>query len=117
MRNLWLHKRYDNFFFLPFSYCFWIRDPGSWMGKNQDPGLTSRIRNTGFVTYMTLPLKNYVHVGSKSYKQKNLEINVVVILKVTDENNNRTRSRIHIRIRKSEVQIRGYGSVPNVMDP
>jgi hypothetical protein len=23
-----------------------IRDPGSGMGKNQDPGLTSRIRNT-----------------------------------------------------------------------
>jgi hypothetical protein len=28
-----------NFFFTPlFSTCFWIRDPGSGMGKNQDPG-------------------------------------------------------------------------------
>jgi hypothetical protein len=26
-------------FFTPlFSTCFWIRDPGSGMGKNQDPG-------------------------------------------------------------------------------
>jgi hypothetical protein len=33
-------KRYDNkFFFTPvFHCCFWIRDPRSGMGKNQDPG-------------------------------------------------------------------------------
>jgi hypothetical protein len=42
---------------------------------------------------MTYPLKNYVYLGSKSNKQKSLEINVVVILKGTDENNNRIRSR------------------------
>jgi hypothetical protein len=38
-----------NFFSTPLSStCFWIRDPGSGMGKNQDPGsgITSRIRNT-----------------------------------------------------------------------
>jgi hypothetical protein len=50
-------KGFKKFFFtLFFGCCFWIRDPGSGirdlgsgMGKNQDPGsgLTSRIRNTG----------------------------------------------------------------------
>ncbi len=32
-------KGITNFFFTPlFCCCFWIRDPGSGMGKNQDPG-------------------------------------------------------------------------------
>ncbi len=45
-------KRFENFFFHP-SLCLLfldpgsgIRDPGSGMGKNQDPGSTSRIRHT-----------------------------------------------------------------------
>jgi hypothetical protein len=30
-----------NFFLTPlFCCCFWIRDPGSGIGKNQDPGST-----------------------------------------------------------------------------
>jgi hypothetical protein len=40
-----------NFFFtLSFVAVFGSRilDPGSGMGKNQDPGSTSRIRNTGY---------------------------------------------------------------------
>jgi hypothetical protein len=48
-----LKKVGQNFFSLlsPFCFCFdpgpGIRDPGFGIGKNQDPGSTSRIRNTG----------------------------------------------------------------------
>jgi hypothetical protein len=35
-----------NFFPPPLWCCCWIRVPGSGMDKNQDPGKTSRIRNT-----------------------------------------------------------------------
>jgi hypothetical protein len=40
MRNLWLKKGVTKFFFFTplFRCCFWILDPRSGMGKNQDPG-------------------------------------------------------------------------------
>ncbi len=48
-----------NFYFPPpLCCCFWIRDPG-WK-KNQDPGITSRIRNTA---NKHLPIPMYLHPG------------------------------------------------------
>jgi hypothetical protein len=31
-------KKYNNKIFFHLFFCFWIRDPRSGMGKNQDPG-------------------------------------------------------------------------------
>jgi hypothetical protein len=43
-----------------------IRDPGSGMGKNQDPGSGMNIR----ILFDLLSLKNYVNVPSKRNKKK-----------------------------------------------
>jgi len=42
-----------HFFFTPlFSTCFWIRDPGSGMGKNQDSGSGIRDKHPGSSTLL-----------------------------------------------------------------
>ena len=69
-----------NFFSTPLSStCFWIRDPGSGMGKNQDPGsgITSRIRNTA--CKMFGPFKSSILVYIIAYHQPWVKVMLILV--------------------------------------